>query len=548
VTALLARLHEARRDFAAVFGNPNLRRLQLAWAASIVATWAYGITLVVFAYDHGGAGAVGLVAVLRWVPAALVTPFAGLWADRRDRRLLMIGSDLGRAALIAASAAVVVADAPAALVYVLAAFVGIAGTPFRPAEAAYTPTLARTPEELGAANVVAAAIESIGIFAGPAVGGLLLAWTSVATTLFITAVAIGLSAVVLLGIRVSGAPPELSGGGGSVREELLAGARAIWADRKIGLLVGLFGAQTFVDGLLGVLIAVIALSYLDAGASMVGWLNAATGVGGIVGAFAAAVLVGRGRLAGDFGLGVLLFGLPLALVAASHSTLVALLLLGVVGVGNTLTDVAGVTLLQRAAPEAVVGRVFGVLETLLLLTVALGAAVAPALVSLLGTRGALVLAGVLLPALVVASGRALRLIDATAKAPVEVGLLRRVPFFASLPEASIERLARRAREEPMPAGATIVAQGEPGESFYVVRSGAAEVLVDGKATATLGPGDYFGEIALLRDVPRTAAVRARADTDLLVLTRDDFLRAVVGYAPSLASAEVVVARRLGGRI
>jgi MFS family permease len=112
VTALLARLHEARRDFAAVFGNPNLRRLQLAWAASIVATWAYGITLVVFAYDHGGAGAVGLVAVLRWVPAALVTPFAGLWADRRDRRLLMIGSDLGRAALIAASAAVVVAAAP----------------------------------------------------------------------------------------------------------------------------------------------------------------------------------------------------------------------------------------------------------------------------------------------------------------------------------------------------------------------------------------------------------------------------------------------------
>ena len=546
MAALLARLHEARRDFAAVFGNRNLRRLELAWAFSIVATWAYNVTLIVFAYDRGGAGAVGLVGALRWVPAAVVTPFAGLWADRYDRRLLMVGSDFGRAVLIAASAAAVLAGSPAGLVYALAALVGIAATPFRPAEAAYTPSLARMPEELGAANVVAAAIESVGIFAGPAIGGLLLAWTSVASTLIVTAVAIAASAVLLVGIPVRGMPPEAAASVEGVTEELLEGARAIWHDRKIGLLVGLFSAQTFVDGLLGVLIAVVALSYLDGGASMVGWLNAATGVGGLVGAVVAGLLVGRGRLAGDFGLGVLMFGLPLALVAASHSTLAALLLLGVLGIGNTLTDVSAVTLLQRAAPEEVVGRVFGVLESLLLLTVALGAALAPALVSALGTRGALIAAGVLLPGLVVLASGALRRIDAAAKAPiVEVELLRQVPFFASLPEASIERLARRATDEHVAAGATIVAQDEPGESFYVVRDGAAEVLVGGASTATLGTGGYFGEIALLRNVPRTATVQARTDTDLLVLTRDDFLTAIVGYAPSLASAEAVVARRLG---
>jgi MFS family permease len=545
VAALSARLREARRDFAAVFANPNLRRLELAWASSIVATWAYNVTLIVFAYDHGGAGAVGLVGALRWVPAAVVTPFAGLWADRYDRRLLMVGSDLGRAALIGISAAAVLAGSPAAFVYVLAALVGIAATPFRPAEAAYTPSLARTPEELGAANVVAAAIESIGIFAGPAIGGLLLAWTSVGTTLIVTAVAIGVSALLLVGIRVSGIPSEAASGG-SVVDELLAGARAIWRDRRVGLLVALFGAQTFVDGVLGVLIAVLALSYLDAGASMVGWLNAATGFGGIAGAVVAGVLVGRGRLAGDFGLGVLLFGLPLALVAVSHSTVAALLLFGVVGVGNTLTDVSGVTLLQRAAPEAVVGRVFGVLETLLLLTVALGAALAPALVAAFGTRGALVVAGVLLPVLVLTTGRTLRRIDATATAPVaEVELLRRVPFFASLPEASIERLARRAGEESAAVDTWLVRQGEPGESFYVVSSGTAVVLVDGEPTATLGAGDYFGEIALLRDVPRTASVRAQTELALLVLNREDFLAAIVGYAPSLASAESIVARRLG---
>ena len=548
MSAIANRLHHARRDFGGVLRNADLRRLELAWAFSIVSTWAYSIAVVVFAFTEGGATAVGVVGLLRWVAAGVISPFAALLADRYDRRAVMIASDLLRAVLIAAAAASVLADASAAIVYVLATLVSVAGTPFRPAEAAFTPQLVRTPEELGAANVVASAIESTGIFVGPALGGLLLSGTSVATTFFVTAAGVALSAVFLLriGDRASPVDHDEEETAGGIGAELLGGMRAIFGDRSVALLVGLFAAQTFVDGLLGVLIAVVALDYLGGGAATVGWLNAASGVGGIVGAGIAGVLVGRGRLAADFGVGVLLFGLPLALLAAWKSEGLALLLLAVIGIGNTVADVSGMTLLQRVTPASVVGRVFGVLESILLLTVALGAAVAPVLVWALGTRGALVAAGVLLPALVIPSFAVLRRIDDRTGVPTrELELLRRVPFFASLPELAIERLARSAERETARPGETVVAQGDPGERFFVVVDGELQVAVDGADVATLEEGDYFGEIALLRDIPRTATVRARRESALLALDRDDFLNAVTGYAPSLSSAEAVVGLRLG---
>ena len=542
------RLRSARRDFGGVLRNADLRRLELAWALSIVSTWAYSIAVVVFAFEEGGATAVGVVGLLRWVAAGVISPFAALLADRYDRRAVMIASDLLRALLIAGAAVSVLADGGAPIVYVLATLVSVAGTPFRPAEAAFTPQLVRTPEELGAANVVASAIESTGIFVGPALGGLLLSATSVATTFFVTAAGVALSAVLLfrIGHRASTVDDDEAETAGGIGAELLAGMRAIFGDRSVALLVGLFAAQTFVDGLLGVLIAVVALDYLGGGAATVGWLNAASGVGGIVGAGIAGVLVGRGRLAGDFGVGVLLFGLPLALLATWKSEGFALVLLAVIGIGNTVADVSGMTLLQRVTPAAVVGRVFGVLESVLLLTVALGAAVAPVLVTAFGTRAALVAAGVLLPALVIPSFAVLRRIDERAGVPTsEVELLRRVPFFASLPELAIERLARSAERETARPGETVVTQGDPGERFFVVVDGELQVAVDGTDVATLEEGDYFGEIALLRDIPRTASVRARRESALLALDREHFLTAVTGYAPSLSSAEAVVGLRLG---
>jgi MFS family permease len=529
----VTRLGEARRVFSGVARNPGLRRLELAWAFSIVGSWAYGVAVVVFAYAHGGATAVGVVGLLRWVAAAAASPFAALLGDRYDRRLVMVASDLVRAALIAAAAAAAYADSPALVVYLLAGLVSVAGTPFRPAEAAYTPMLAETPKQLSAANVVSAAIESVGIFAGPALGGLLLAVTSTGTVFLATAAAVVASALFLLRIRGPGTQaPVADAAAETVLDELLAGAKAIVRDRKMAVLVGLFAAQTFVDGLLGVLIAVIALAFLDAGGAAVGWLNAASGVGGVVGALVAAMLVGRGRLAGDFGIGVLLFGLPLALVPAWRNEAFALLLLVVIGIGNTLADVSGMTLLQRSAPDAVLSRVFGVLESLLLLTVGLGAIAAPALVSLLGTRGALVVSGLLLPAVVMPALPTLRRLDREALVPFErLERLRAIAIFTPLPEATLEHLARELVPVNVGAGDEVVRQGEPGDLFYVVDSGLLDVVVDGAQVRTLHAGDHFGEIALLRDVPRTATVRAREPSRLLVLEREDFIPAVAASAP-----------------
>ena len=543
---LLAQFRESSKAFRDVFANPALRRIELAWAASIFGTWAYGIAVIVYAYEQGGATAVGVVGLARWLAAAAVAPFAALLGDRYDRRLVMVSSDLARVVLIGGAAAAAYADAAPIVVYVLAALVGVAATAFRPAEAALVPTLARTPEELTAANVAASTIESIGIFGGPAIGGLLLAATSVGTVFVVTAALLLCSAVLLIGLRpvaeVEPAEPQEA----SIIDELLAGFRTIARERRLRLLVGLFGAQTFVDGMLNVLIVVVALELLDTGNAGVGFLNSAVGIGGLLGALAAAALVGRRRLAADFGLGIFIWGVPIALVAVWPNQVFALVLLGIVGIGNTLVDVSGMTLLQRAAPDEVLARVFGVLESLLLLTVGLGALVAPLLVNWLGTRGALIVAGALLPVLVVPAWPRLTAIDRAARVPEEqLELLRGNPIFASLPGSTLEQLADRLTEVRAAAGEQIIRQGEPGDRFYLIEGGTVEVSVDGKPGPELGRGESFGEIALLRDVPRTATVTARTDVVLYALDRNAFIPAVTGSGPSLSAAEAVIGMRIG---
>jgi MFS family permease len=537
---------ESTKAFRDVFRNPGLRRIQLAWAGSILGTWAYGIAIAVYAYQQGGATAVGLVAMMRWLAAGIASPFTAVLGDRYDRRWVMIASDLARAALIGLAALAIYADAAPVVVYVLAGLVGVAASAFRPAEAALIPTLARTPEELTAANVTASSIESIGIFGGPAIGGLLLAWQGAGTVFIVTAAALLWSAYLVAGIRPVAGTKAPQREPGSVRDELLAGFRTIARERRMRLLVGLFAAQTFVDGLLSVLIVVVALQLLDTGEAGVGFLNSAVGVGGLLGALAAAALVGRRRLGMNFGVGIFLWGVPIALVAVWPNAIFALVLLGIVGIGNTLADVSGMTLLQRAAPDDVLARVFGVLGSILLITVALGALVAPLLLEWLGTRGALIFAGAVLPLLVVPAWPRLNAIDRAAPiSPERLALLRSNPIFAPLPEATVEQLAESLDEVHVTAGEEVIRQGEAGDRFYLVKEGSLDVSIDGKPVQELGPGESFGEIALLRDMPRTATVAARSPAVLYALDRNAFIPAVTGFAPSLSAAEAVIGMRLG---
>ena len=261
----------------------------------------------------------------------------------------------------------------------LAVCTSIIGTVFRPAESALLPTLARTPEELTAANVSSSTFDSVGSFVGPAIAALLLSVTHAPPWCSGSLRRRSPGAP-----HVSGACMLRSGASGSSHESEHEGSAAACgrsaAEPRLRLLIGLYGAQCLVAGALGVLVIVIALDLLDLGNAGVGLLEAASGIGSIVGAGVALALVGRGRLAGDFALGIVLWGAPLVLIGAVPVTLVAVLALGVVGVGNTLVDISAMTLLQRTAPPAVAARVFGVLESVIVGGLALGALVAPALV------------------------------------------------------------------------------------------------------------------------------------------------------------------------
>jgi MFS family permease len=544
-TSLRRRLRESLRAFAAVFHNEDLRRLELAWSGSIIGQWGYEVALAVFAYRAGGATAVGLVALVRLLPAAIVAPFAALLGDRFHRKRIMVAADLARVCAMAGAAAAVFAGAPAVTVYALAAIAAVTGTAFGPAQSALLPSLARSPEELTAANATSTTLESVGFFIGPALGGLLLAVTSVGAVFALAAALFLWSALVLsrIGSDSRGGPGIE---GDSILREALAGFRAIAAERRLRLLVGLYGAQTLAAGILRVLLVVTALQVLDLGPSGVGFLNSAVGIGALAGMLVMLTLIGTSRLAAVFRLGILLWGVPLALLGIWPSVAAALVLLGILGVGNTLVDVAGLTLLQRAAPDEVRARVFGVLESVFLGTIAIGAILAPLLTSALGARGALVAAGGGLSVLVLLFWRPLSAADTTAAVPEStLALLRGIPIFAPLPPVTLEQLASRLLRVHVPAGEIIFRQGDPGDRFYVIGEGEVEIAPDGGPSKTLGRGAYFGEIALLRDVPRTATVTTRTGVELYLLERDVFIAAVTGHAPSAEAADAVIATRLG---
>ena len=526
--------------------NPNIRRLELAWMGSISGLWMYTIALSVFAYEEGGAAAVGLVGAIRLFPAAIAAPFAAGLGDRFPREKVLLVAGVLRTLLMLAAALAVFSSVPALAVYCLAGVENLVGTVFRPLQGALLPVLSSSPEELTAANLGFATIESVATFAGPTVGGLLLATTSTGTVFAVTAGIYACATYLVARIRAPKreAPREEKV---SAATEALAGFRTIAADANLRLIIGLYGAQTLVAGALNVLLVVMSLQLLDLGQSGVGFLAAAVGIGGLIGAVVALALVGRQRLATDFGLGLVLWGLPIALIGIFPEPPIALLLLGLVGIGVTVVDVAAVTLLQRVVPDEVLARVFGVLQTVFVATIGLGAIAAPILVAWLGPRGALIATGALLPTLSVLLWTRLRKLDGVGMAPADaLDLLQASPLFRPLPGPVIEELAAKLVVVTTSAGEQVIREGDAGDRFYLVGSGEVEVSSAGHPVATLRPGEYFGEIALLRDVPRTATVQAKSDTRLYALERDEFLSAVTGHPESAEAADAVVASRLAG--
>jgi hypothetical protein len=536
MSALRSRLAAA----ALASRNANVRRVELAWAASITAEWGYFVGLGVFAYHAGGAAAVGLAGLIRLLPAAVVAPSAASLGDRIPRERLLFGASLVGAGALAGSAVAAFADSEAG-VYACAAFVGVSSTLIRPTLQAILPSLTQTPEELVAANAATSTVESLGTLVGPLVAGVLVEQARVGVTFAVAAAAMAAGVAVLLRVHTRG---PATGRAPSRRRAAFAW-RTVAEHPGAPVVVALMVAQAFVRGCLNVLIVVAAFRLLHGGGGTVGALTGAIGAGGVIGAVVSATMQG-GRLAAIFALSLVGWGLPIVLVAPRPELVAALVLMAVVGAANSVEDVSGFTLLQRAIRDDALSGVLGLVWGGAMGAVALGSIAAPLAVRELGARTAFVLVGLLLPVLAIAGFRRMRELDAEAAPSRQQLLVDDVPIFTPMSLAAKERLATKLVPLDFPPGATIVRAGEVGDRFYIVDSGTVRVgLEEGEKQS--GAGDYFGEIALLRDVPRTATVTAATATRLFALERADFLAAVTGHALAEAAADQIVGERLASQ-
>ena len=533
--------------YATATRNRGLRRVLAAYLLYIAAEYGVWIAVTLYAYERGGPATAGLVMIAQLVPAAMVAPLGSVLGDRLRRdRALRLGYVVQTAAYLAAGLALWFA--PAGIVYATAVVFSCAATLTRPVHNAILPQLAETPEELTAANSMSGAAEGFGILFGPLLTSVLVGISGPALPVTVFSGVTLLAALLTWNLHPHEVPAETAG---EVEPDRLVqaaaeGFRELRRERGAGALTVMAGAQSVLLGMLDVFFAVLAIDVLSRGEEAAGILSAAVGAGGLVGAGATVVLVGRRRLAGPIELAAGVTGGAIAAIAvvAAYGPVLALLLLA--GAGRSFLDVAVRTLLQRSVRDEILARVFGLQEGLSMLGLAIGAAAVPVFVSLFGARGAFVAAGAFLPATGLVLFATLRGLDRRAALPdpSRIALLRTIPLFQPLPQPAFELVVNRLIPIEAPAGGTPVREGEAGDRFYVIEAGEAVVTVGGREIARLGPGDYFGEIALLRDVPRTATVTGLSDLRLLALEREDFLAAVTGSRPSSRAASDVVNRRL----
>jgi MFS family permease len=372
------------RAFGAVFGNPDLRRVSIAYLLFGLAEWGTWVAMLVFAYGRGGAAETGLAAVFQLVPAAIVAPLASVLGDRmrRDRALLLAYATL--TVTTAGAAAAMLLDAPVPVVYGFAALVAASMTLVRPVQSALLPQLVRSPDELTAANVVAGTVYSSVVLVGPAASGALIGLGGAGLVFAVFAGCLLVGALLVIRLEPRPAPERASG---HPLRQAAAGFAAVARNPNQRLVVGLLAGQELIAGAFDVLIVVIALGLLGLPPSGAGYLAAALGAGGLLGGLWAVGLVGRRHLAPALAISMLVYGLGTAALALTGVPIVTAAFLVLAGSGYARADMAGRILLQRVVPDRILARVFGVLEGVAQAALAAGAALAPLLVATLGLRG-----------------------------------------------------------------------------------------------------------------------------------------------------------------
>lgn len=520
-----------------LLGSATLLRAQLSFGAAFTAEWAFTVAIGLVAFEAGGAVAVGVVGVVRLLPAALLGPVIAAYADRVPREHVLIASSGIRGVSTLLCAPVLWAGGPVWIVYVLAIVSTVAYTPYRASHSALVPSLCRTPEELAAVNVVRGALDSLSVIVGPLVAALLVAVADLASVLVFAGACGLVSALLLLRLRYERIPqPTVQRR--NLLTEVGGGLQAVRSLPGLSTVFGFAMAQTFVRGAFNVFVVVVAIDLLHRSDSTVGVLQGVVGVGAIIGSAVCTMLVASRAMARWLGVSIALWGAPLLILGLLPYYVVALLAGAVIGLGNSLLDVTGFTLMARMTPDAVVARVFGVFESLVALSVGAGSLVTPPLISLLGLRGALVAVGCVTPIVTIVWWRTLTRIDGSVAVRTDaIHLLREVPMLRPLPVPVIEQLAHGLDRRVLDPGEAVFTAGQPGDSFYVVEEGNVEVLDGPAVVRTMGRGQGFGEIALLGDTTRTMTVRAVGHATLFGIRRAFFVPAISGFGDARCAAE-----------
>jgi MFS family permease len=519
--------------------NRALRRALGAFTVFNIAEWASWIALLVWAYNRGGVRGASAISLIQLVPAALLAlPCAALAARLPKPWALSVGY-AAQSLTFCLTGAALAFDAPYAVVAGAAVTASVAITLTRPTHFALLPELSQTTQDVTAANAASGTVAGIAAFAGPALSGLLLAVSGPASVLFTTAAASGFGALITARILPTGRAPARTHD--TARTPKPRRPSILLALRRPGIrpLTVLVSADAVLLGILDILLVVLALDLLHMNDAGPGILNSALGVGGLLGGAATVLLVGRTHLAPAIAIGAAVAGVGAASAGLAMWPGLAFVLIAVSGAGRSFLDITSATLLQRSVRDDQLGTLLGLQESLLMAGTAFGALLAPLLVHGFGARGAFVAAGLIVPALAALTWTRLRYLDQNATVPGPTyALLAGIPMFAVLTQRVIERLARDLATTTASPGTRVIVEGDSGDAFYVIDSGQLQVTRgDGRVLRVLGPGDWFGEIALLRDIPRTSTVTALTDATLHSLARGAFLSAVRGASLATSAAD-----------
>jgi hypothetical protein len=541
--ALRPQDQRASGSLRSVLTNPGLLRIVGGWSFGIAGDQALVVAILIIAFVQGGPFAVGLFGLVRIAPSIIAGPLVARPASRYPPTRLLLVVQLVRTLAAVAAVAVILAGSWLPALFLVNAIGATAGALVRPFGATALPSLARTPGELVAANLALATGEGLGAFGGPLLAAVLVAVSGPPAAAVAGTVLFAMATLSMAGL--GGSADELAEAAahqralaaaaaserkqGSALAGLTAGLRVARARPGAAALLAGLGSQVVTRGLMSALITAASFDLLGLGEPGVGTLNAAWGLGGLVGALAAVSLASRQRLGPAFAASLVLWGLPLAVIGLVPWPVVAFGAMFVSGAGNATLDISGLTLLQRTVPSADRMAAFVLLEQIVGVGLGVGSILAPLLLTELGDRGALVVAGSLTSIAALATWRRIRRVDADAVVPAEaVAILRSAPMFERLPMTALERLAESMRPIDYAPDTDIIREGEAGDSYMIIASGKVEVSVAGHRVAELGPGQAFGEIALLRGVPRTATVRTIKAATVYSIPMRDFHEAIAG--------------------